>query len=157
MRTAASSAVRSPARRKTISPAAFDQRPTVDRVRLRLAVPPSSNKLHSPRKGGGIRVSDAYSTWLCQAGWRLSEQRPGRIAGGYRLTVSLPASTGMDLDNCVAGLSDLLQMHGVIANDCYAEETHLHWHGGDDQVLVELEPFVGPPRHQRVIGNWWRP
>ena len=127
------------------------ERQPVDRVVLRLPVPPSSNDVWAMRKGGkGMRLSPTYTRWLTSAGWLLAQQRPGRIAFGYVLTMWLPSSSRMDLDNAIAGVSDLLQTHRVISNDREAEETHLHWHGTSTDVVVELTRFEGSMRSQRL-------
>lgn len=126
------------------------ERKVVDRVVLRLPVPPSSNDVWALRKGGkGLRLSPAYTRWLTSAGWLLAQQRPGRIGTGYVLTIWMPSSSRMDLDNAVAAVSDLLQDHRVVSNDREAEETHLHWHGTSDDVVIEVTRFAGPMRSQR--------
>jgi Holliday junction resolvase RusA-like endonuclease len=125
------------------------ERKAVDRVLLRLPMPPSSNAVWAHRKGGGVRLSDRYRRWLTDAGWRINQQRPGRIAGGYVLTLWLPAVSRMDQDNCIAGVSDILQSFGIIGNDRDAEETHLNWHGSSNDLIAELRPFVGLSRVQR--------
>jgi crossover junction endodeoxyribonuclease RusA len=123
--------------------AAFDQRRDAEKVVLHLAVPPSVNAIWSHRKGGGVRISDAYATWLVQAGWQLGLQKPGRVSGRYTLTCSMPRGSGADLDNLTKGLSDLLQLHGVIRNDRDAEEIHLYWQDERNEVIVEVRPFLG--------------
>lgn len=126
------------------------ERKAVESLRLTLPVPPSSNRVWSPRKGGGQRLSDAYSRWLTDAGWRINQQRPGRIEGGYELTLWLPAVSKMDLDNAIAGISDVLQSHRIIANDRDAEEIALYWHGTSTDVVVDLARYVGNlSRYQR--------
>lgn len=125
------------------------ERKAVDRVVLRLPMPPSSNAVWAQRKGGGVRLSDRYRRWLTDAGWRINVQKPGRIAGGYVLTMWLPAVSRMDQDNAIAGVSDILQSFGIIGNDRDAEETHLHWHGASNDLVLELRPFVGASRVQR--------
>lgn len=152
---AAARAKASPARQRSPKATpAFDQRKPAASIVLRLPVPPSSNNVWAIRKGGkGLRLSDRYARWLEEAGWRLQQQRPGRIDGGYSLTLFMPASSGMDLDNAIAGVSDILQYHGVIVNDREAETTDLRWHGAHDDVVVALRPFDGTTRHLRPIPN----
>lgn len=111
-----------------------------DIVRILLPVPVSVNAIYSPRKGGGLRLSDAYSTWIQDAGWRLIQQRPGRIAGRYHLTVRIPDECGADLDNLIKATSDLLQLHGVVRNDRFADRIVLEWHSLHSEAVVELTP-----------------
>lgn len=124
--------------------AAFNQRRDTDRVVLRLPVPVSVNDMHAPRKGGGIRRSDAYTAWIKAAGWRLTAQRPGRIAGRYTLDLGLPRESGLDLDNAVKVTSDLLQLHGVIRNDRDAERIGLWWQDETAEAVVVVAPAAGP-------------
>ncbi len=124
--------------------AAFNQRQDADRVVLRLPVPVSVNDMHAPRKGGGVRISDAYAAWMSDAGWRLTAQRPGRIAGRYTLDLGLPRESGLDLDNAVKVTSDLLQLHGVIRNDRNAERIGLWWQDETPEAVVVVAPAAGP-------------
>ena len=132
--------------------AAAPSRPAADSVVLRLPVPPSSNAVWAVKAGGkGLRLSDTYARWLVDAGWRVQQQRPGKISGGYALALYLPASSRMDLDNSIAGISDLLQLQGVIDNDRDAEATDLRWHGTSDEVVVALRPFDSTIRSKRML------
>lgn len=124
--------------------AAFNQRQDADRVVLRLPVPVSVNDMHAPRKGGGIRRSDAYTSWIKDAGWRLMEQRPGRIGGRYVLDLGLPRESGMDLDNGLKTLQDFLQLHGVIRNDRNAERIGIWWQDETPEAVVVVAPAAGP-------------
>lgn len=129
-----------PSRVKAAGEAAFSQRNDADAIILRLPVPVSVNAIYSPRKGGGLRLSEAYSTWIQDAGWRLIQQRPGRIAGRYELTVRIPEECGADLDNLIKATSDLLQLHGVVRNDRFADRIVLEWHSLHSEAVVELQP-----------------
>ncbi|WP_336488317.1 hypothetical protein [Methylobacterium nigriterrae] len=128
---------------KASSTAAFDQRRDAEKVVLQLSIPPSVNEIWSSKKGGGLRLSDKYAAWLCQAGWQLTQQRPGRIFGRYTLTCWMPRGSGADLDNLTKAVSDLLQLHGVIRNDREAEEIHLYWQDECEETIVEVQPFAG--------------
>ena len=132
--------------------AAAPARRVVERVILRLPVPPSANDVWAIRRGGkGLRLADTYAKWLVDAGWRVQQQRAGRIVGGYHITLYLPASSGMDQDNSIAAVSDLMQLQGVIGNDRDAEKTDLRWHSEHDEVVVDLCPFYGSARHMRPL------
>ena len=100
----------------------------VDEVVLRLPVPPSVNALHAHGGRGGPRRSPAYAEWIRSAGWRLVQQRPGRVEGAYAIVLAMPrAATKADLGNLEKAVSDLLQSHGVITNDRRAEDIRLTW------------------------------
>ena len=116
-------------------------RQPVKRVELRLPVPVSVNAIHSPRKGGGLRLSDAYSAWIEAAGWRLLQQRPGRIVGRYQITLAVPEESRADLDNLIKATSDLLQLHGVVRNDRMASRIVLEWQRAHAEAVVEIVPF----------------
>ena len=123
-------------------PATFAQRTEADVVRLLLPVPVSVNAIYSPRAGGGLRLSDAYSAWLSDAGWRLTIQRPGRVSGSYQLTMRVPEESRADIDNLAKGMSDLLQLHGVVRNDKLASRIVLEWQTEQPAVIVEVIPFI---------------
>lgn len=126
-------------------PATFLQRTESECVRLLLPVPVSVNAIYSPRAGGGLRLSDAYSAWLSEAGWRLNMQRPGRVSGNYELTLRLPTESGLDLDNGIKATSDLLQLHGVVSDDRWASRIVLEWQSEQPVAIVEVVPFLPVP------------
>ncbi len=123
-------------------PATFSQRTESECVRLLLPVPVSVNAIYSPRVGGGLRLSNAYSAWISEAGWRLNVQRPGRVSGNYQLTLRLPVESGLDLDNGIKATSDLLQLHGVVSNDRWASRIVLEWQSEQPVAIVEVTPFA---------------
>lgn len=137
-------AVRAKPKRSTV-PATFAQRAESDAVRLLLPVPVSVNAIYSPRAGGGLRLSDAYSAWISEAGWRLNFQRPGRVSGNYQLTMRVPEESRADIDNLAKGMSDLLQLHGVVSNDRLASRIVLEWQAEQPAVIVEVVPFKVQP------------
>ncbi|WP_245268060.1 hypothetical protein [Methylorubrum extorquens] len=100
----------------------------MDEVTILLPVPPSVNALHDHAPGRPVR-SKAYSAWIHDVGWRLIEQRPGRVPGAYILLLAVPeAETKADLDNLSKATRDLLQAHGLIDNDRKARREVLDWH-----------------------------
>jgi len=127
--------------KKPTVPGTFAQRAEADVVRLLLPVPVSVNAIYSPRAGGGLRLSDAYSAWISDAGWRLTIQRPGRVSGNYQLTMRVPEESRADIDNLAKGMSDLLQLHGVVRNDKLASRIVLEWQTEQPAVIVEVSPF----------------
>lgn len=118
---------------------AYDQRATVPVVTLMLPVPVSVNEIYSRTKAG-MRLSDAYSRWIEEAGWRLIQQRPGRIFGRYQLTMRVPAESRADLDNLIKAASDLLQLHGVVRNDRDASRIVLEWQREHPEAVIEVRP-----------------
>lgn len=130
-----------PQPKKPSVPATFGQRAEADLVRLLLPVPVSVNAIYSPRAGGGLRLSDAYSAWISEAGWRLNIQRPGRVSGNYQLVMRVPEESRADIDNLAKGMSDLLQLHGVVSNDRLASRIVLEWQAEQPAVIVEVTPF----------------
>lgn len=131
------------AARKPSVPATFAQRAEAAIVRLLLPPPISVNAIHSPRIGGGLRLSDTYSAWLSEAGWRLNIQRPGRVSGRHQITLRMPEHSGLDLDNAIKATSDLLQLHGVVCNDRLASRIVLEWQTEQPVAMIEVVPFGG--------------
>ena len=128
---------------KPVPPATFAQRTEAAVVRLLLPVPVSVNAIYERHSGGGVRLSKAYSAWLSDAGWRLNVQRPGRVSGRYQLTLRMPEESGLDLDNSIKAVSDLMQLHGVVRNDRLASRIVLEWQSEQPVAIVEVVPFGG--------------
>lgn len=94
---------------------------------LELPMPPSVNKIWSPRKGG-IRLSDAYRLWRDEAGWRLRLQRPQRVAGSVVALISVERhEASADIDNRVKAILDLLVTHDVIDDDRFVTGLAISW------------------------------
>lgn len=127
---------RSPSPR--IVPSSAAVRRVVDEVTILLPIPPSANDLHDHAPGRPVR-SKAYSAWIRDAGWRLLEQRPGRVPGAYILLLAVPETeTKADLDNLSKATSDLLQAHGVIDNDRKARRVVLDWHREHSELAATV-------------------
>lgn len=97
-------------------------------IQIHIPYPPSANRLWIRAKKG-MRKSDEYTRWLTEAGWRIKEQRPGRIEGPYKLSIQAvrPDKRRRDLDNLLKPVSDVLQSVGVIADDCDCELITARW------------------------------
>lgn len=120
-------------------------RPVVDTVKLDLPMPPSVNALW--RKGrSGMYRSPSYMTWINAAGTLLNTQRPGRIEGDYVLVLKLQRKNDRkrDADNFLKAVSDLLVLHGVVADDSLAQAVTAMWSPGvvGCQVVVTAIPSV---------------
>lgn len=113
-------------------------RPIVDRVDIVLPMPPSVNGLWFNKASGGRGKTKHYEEWLAEAGWRLQQQRPGRIEGNYEIEIFVvrPDNRRRDLANLEKAISDLLVTHGVIEDDSLAERISMAWHNGITGALV---------------------
>lgn len=87
-----------------------------DCIVVMLPVPPSLNGMFFNTVKGRARTPD-YDAWIAEAGWRLSAQRPGRVAGTFEARLELPARTIGDIDNRYKAVGDLLVKHGVTEDD----------------------------------------
>jgi len=126
-----------------IVPSSASLRRVMDEVTILLPIPPSANALHDHAPGRPVR-SGAYTAWIRDAGWRLLEQRPGRVPGAYILLLAVPETeTKADLDNLSKATSDLLQKHGVIDNDRKARRVVLDWHREHAELAATVR--VVPP------------
>lgn len=108
--------------------AAQNQRPIVDELSLSLPYPISVNALWMRGKKGLIKTP-RYATWFQAAGLDLKAQHPGRIEEGFaaNILIEMKDSRRRDLDNLTKGLLDLLQEHGVIADDSLLQDLRLRW------------------------------
>jgi Holliday junction resolvase RusA-like endonuclease len=85
-------------------------------VRLTLDLPPSSNNMFVNNNRGGRVKSQAYMRWRRSALLDMLAQRPGRIAGPYRVQILAGRPTvSSDIDNRVKPILDLLA--GQITDD----------------------------------------
>ncbi len=101
--------------------------PRVYRTALDLPIPPSVNALW--RYGQGkVHRSAEYMAWLEAAGWELKTQRPMAIPSpvAIRLKAGLPDKP-RDLDNIAKAALDLLQAHGVVADDVAVVDLRMLW------------------------------
>lgn len=119
------------------------QRPVAETVRLDLPFPPSINALWRRGRTGMYR-SPTYMTWINAAGTALSLQKPGRIDGNYIIALELERKDNRrrDCDNLIKAVSDLLELHGVIEDDCLCEGLTVAWSprvSGCRVVLVSAE------------------
>lgn len=97
------------------------------RTALDLPIPPSTNALW--RYGQGkVHRSAEYMAWIKQAGWELRLQKPTPIPSpvAIRLKAGLPDKP-RDLDNLAKAALDLLQAHGVVADDVSVVDLRMLW------------------------------
>lgn len=117
------------------------RRPPVERVELRLTLPPSTNRLWAPAGQNAIRLTKRYATWKRVAAAEIAAQRPGMIDGRYVLEMLVSTRSGMDLDNAIKPVSDALQDAGVIHNDSLARRIVVEGSDTIDGVEVVLTPW----------------
>lgn len=109
-------------------------------VELTLPVCPGVNALYRSfvRPGSRYAVSiksERYRNWITQAGHELQLQKPGSIPGLFKISLLVPRKRG-DLDGFLKATLDLLQTHGVIANDKYCEEINVRWTSSKSMLVV---------------------
>lgn len=111
-------------------------------VEIHLPMPPSANRLWR-RAGNTIHKSSSYTSWLRQAGLIAMSQRPGAIAGPYKISIcAARQSRKLDLDNILKPIGDLLQSIGVIDNDRDCEMISARWVSQGEGVSVRVERAV---------------
>lgn len=117
-------------------------RPVVQAVTIYLPPPISINALHRAyvRPGASYATtikSEKYRRWISQAGYEIELQKPGRIDGAYGIRISVPKKTRIDLGNAEKAISDLLQAHGIIANDRLCQRIEVY-RGEQENTQVQL-------------------
>lgn len=101
-------------------------------IRLALPYPVSVNKVWGYGKGRVFR-SPEYKAWLAEANvaWLQQKNRliVKKVSGPYMLLLEAiaPDNRHRDVGNLEKGVSDFLQMIGVVSNDRLAEWIILHW------------------------------
>ena len=122
-----------------------DARREVESVTLFLPLPPTTNNLYANSENGGRFKTEAYDQWLADAGWRVQQQRPGRIAGAYALDLEIPrpsSKRAMDLSNRIKATEDLLCKQRVIADDSLCERLTVTWGAPGSDVKVALSRWA---------------
>ena len=110
-------------------------------VEIWLPYPPSVNRLWRTGRGRVYR-SDAYIEWLREAGWEIKKQKPGKVAGPYKISITAarPDKRKRDLCNLEKAISDVIEHHGIIENDSLCEMQTSRWVTTGDGVAVRIEP-----------------
>jgi Holliday junction resolvase RusA-like endonuclease len=100
------------------------------KTRLKLeSLPPSVNHIYRHTRRGTFRT-EAYNTWANAVGYSVNRQmaKQQRWSQPVYITAALRRPrTNCDLDNRLKGLADLLQAHGVIANDKLIYGWNVYW------------------------------
>jgi Holliday junction resolvase RusA-like endonuclease len=114
-------------------------------VVLDLPFPPSANAIWRNVKGRTLK-SERYRQWSTVAGRELKAQSPSKVRGPYEidLTFEVRDARRRDLGNLEKAVSDLLQEHGVIEDDCFAQDIRLRWGAakGVHVVVREVSPLM---------------
>jgi Holliday junction resolvase RusA-like endonuclease len=115
----------------------------VTAVELHIPVlPPSANRMNGHGRGRVYR-SKAYENWLNAAGSIIKSQKPAGIVGAYKLTIQAARRNNRaDIDNLIKPTSDLLQLVGVVANDCYCEFVSARWVTQGEGMSIRVERAV---------------
>lgn len=115
---------------------------------LGLPFPPAVNNLFATVKVGKttrrIRTR-RYDAWIAEAGAQLIEQRPAKVHGPFRLTLTAvrPDRRKRDLDGLAKAPLDLLVKHQVIDDDSLCSSILLMWSasapvkGGGLSLIIE--------------------
>lgn len=105
-------------------------------------LPPSANRMNGHGRGRVYR-SKAYERWLNAAGAIIKSQKPEGIVGAYKLTIhAVRQNKRADIDNIIKPTSDLLQMVGVVANDCHCEFVSARWVSQGEGMSIRVERAV---------------
>lgn len=118
-------------------------------VILTLPLPPSVNGLWANGKNLRRFRTQNYDDWIHEAGWKLKEQRPGKISGPVSISYEFEepkTRRKMDLANREKAATDLLVSHGVIEGDdqTVVREIHLSWSANIEGVRVTIVPHRVP-------------
>lgn len=105
-------------------------------------LPPSANDMNNYGRGNVYR-SKAYEKWLNSAGLIIKSQKPCGIVGAYKLTIqAVRKNKRADIDNLIKPASDLLQLVGVVANDCYCEFVSARWISVGEGMSIRIERAI---------------
>jgi Holliday junction resolvase RusA-like endonuclease len=107
-------------------------RRAVERVELVLPLPISANALFVTGKNGRRFKTAKYRAWIAESGWRIQQQRVGRIDGAYEAEICVSHDSKLDLDNHCKAIFDVLQRHQIIENDRLAQRIIMSRSRSDD-------------------------
>lgn len=110
---------------------------------ITIPFPPSTNALW--RSVGGRNILSApYRKWLTEAHQLVALQRPAKVTGPYRMTVTAtrPDNRRRDLSNTIKALEDLLVKAGVIRDDSDAQSILLMWSEGKPDKAAGVRVLV---------------
>lgn len=114
-------------------------RKSVPFVSLQFSAPPSVNASTRNVPGIGRVKTKAYKDWIKEAGQQILIQRPGRVAGGFHLTMKVRrASLRRDLDNYAKCAIDLLVSMNVVDDDRHCESINLSWTDEGEGVQIMI-------------------
>lgn len=84
-----------------------------------LPLPPGINKTYGTNKTGAFYKKNAAKEWETEAGWEIKKvwKNSAPIQVNCSVSIVLVLARDRDIDSCTKIVFDLLQKHGVIAND----------------------------------------
>lgn len=110
-------------------------------LKLRLAVPPSTNNLFVARRDGrGRAKTSAYKDWLNGVAWSVIGQ-VRLIDGAVRVLIEAPVSRRRDIDNLAKPTLDFLSKAGLIQDDRYVDDLRIVRVGEGDKMTVSVWPL----------------
>lgn len=114
-------------------------------ARLLCPLPPSTNELFTTRRGSRQRIkTDKYRSWLSEAGWRITMQRPP-MEPIKRCAVLIEAPVGhtRDLDNLEKPSLDLLKLQHCIVDDRWIDDLRIVRITGDAKdMTISIWPIA---------------
>lgn len=114
--------------------------------RFYLPYPPSVNGLHNNggKKFGRSRTKE-YEAWRKFAGWKIKEQKVGKVPGRVEVVISVvaPDKRKRDVANLEKAVSDVLVTMGIIEDDSLIFRNTQQWATGKGECLVVVSSFTG--------------
>lgn len=103
------------------------------KTRIQLShLPPSVNHIYRHTRKGTFKT-EAYNTWANAVGYDISRQmargKQPRWSQPVYVTLAMrrPVNGTADIDNRLKGIGDLLQSHGIVANDKLIHGWNAYW------------------------------
>ena len=91
-----------------------------DAIRISIPLPPSVNSMYRNVAGKGRVSTAALKQWKHDAGWAIQAAEKRRIAGPFRIAISVPENMRGDVDGRIKAAVDLLVTHKVTPDDRFA-------------------------------------
>lgn len=116
--------------------------PPHESVTVDLPFPPSVNNLFANGSRGRF-TTQQYKDWQTNAGWKIQSDRPHRVPGPVKVTLTYEEKHGRrDLDNLLKPVLDLLVKHRLIDGDhrTIVREIAASWSAKVHGVRVTISP-----------------
>lgn len=106
--------------------------------------PPSVNRLYRKNPNGGMFKAKEWTVWADEVERYMRDQDALKFTGPVKVEyiVARPDNRRRDITNLIKCLDDMLELLGIVDNDCQIVDCHIYWDREDrvaNGLLVTVE------------------